>query len=522
MAIKKRREHGMETWVLLLDLVKAFDRVPRTLLWRVMRKFGVPEKLVRLLEALHCTVNVGFEVEEVQVVIDSIIGVKQGDLLGPQLFIFHICAIMQAWKADFGRQYEQCKFRTMQDGVVCSRRWEIGTHCSGRGGQLGGVIEAEESELRGASEYIRARVRVVTGMSATQAMRVMVQDARGRSRQYQRADLRYDLQHGYVRMDGEFGGGLRQGFPGVMEFSMLDSEYADDTGLVFGDRETAVRMVPLVNAHFARWGMQVHEKKPSDTKVKTLVLFCAAPPSRYQNPATYDGADLSDIVLPSGNVIPIVAKAKYLGSMISRDGTDRVDVEARIGAATRAFGSLSRLVFSSTSISTTAKREAYVALVLSILLYGSEGWCLTAELWGKLRRFHNRCARSMCRITMWHTREYNITTAAVLKVLGLRNIETYVCRRQLQWAGHVARMGMGRLPRRFLSAWCGRPRPQGRPEMTYGATLEAALKFAGVETDKWMEIAQDRVEWRRVIAGIWDVEHEIEVPEVLERRAGVS
>ena len=28
MAVKKRREHGMETWVLLLDLVKAFDRVP--------------------------------------------------------------------------------------------------------------------------------------------------------------------------------------------------------------------------------------------------------------------------------------------------------------------------------------------------------------------------------------------------------------------------------------------------------------------------------------------------------------
>ena len=208
--------------------------------------------------------------------------------------------------------------------------------------------------------------------------------------------------------------------------------------------------------------------------------------------------------------------------MISRDGTDKVDVEARIGAATRAFGSLSRLVFKSTSISTTAKREAYVALVLSILLYGSEGWCLTAELWGKLRRFHNRCARSMCRITMWHTREYNITTAAVLKVLGLRNIETYVCRRQLQWAGHVARMGMERLPRRFLTAWCGRPRPQGRPEMTFGATLEAALRFAGVEVDNWMELAQDRVGWRQVVAGIWDVEQEIEVPEVLERRAGVS
>ena len=29
MALKKRREHGLESWVLFLDLVKAFDRVPR-------------------------------------------------------------------------------------------------------------------------------------------------------------------------------------------------------------------------------------------------------------------------------------------------------------------------------------------------------------------------------------------------------------------------------------------------------------------------------------------------------------
>ena len=31
-AIKKRSEHGLESWVLFLDLVKAFDRVPRELL----------------------------------------------------------------------------------------------------------------------------------------------------------------------------------------------------------------------------------------------------------------------------------------------------------------------------------------------------------------------------------------------------------------------------------------------------------------------------------------------------------
>jgi len=395
MAIKERREHGLETWVLLLDLVKAFDRVPRTLLWAMLRKFGVPGKLVRLLEALYSTVNVGFEVEEVRVVIDSMIGVKRGDLLGPQLFIFHICAIMQAWRVEYGPQYEQCRFRTQMDGVVCSRGWETGTNCSGRGGVLVGVVEAGEQRLRGASEYIRARVRKVAGLTVMQALRVEVQGARGSSRLYGRADLRYDLQRGFVRLDGEFGGGLKEGHGGVLEFRMLDSEYADDTGLVFGDRATAARMAPLVNAHFARWGMEVHEKKPADRKVKTLMLFCAAPPSEYMDPATFDGADLGDIKLPSGNVIPVADMAKYLGSMLSRDGTDRVDVEDRIAAATRAFGSLSMLVFKSASVSLAAKREAYVALVLSILLYRSEGWCLTAALWGKLRRFHHRCARSM-------------------------------------------------------------------------------------------------------------------------------
>ena len=52
MAIKKRREHGLETWIALLDLAKAFDRVPRELLWEIMPKLGVPPKMVSLLKLL--------------------------------------------------------------------------------------------------------------------------------------------------------------------------------------------------------------------------------------------------------------------------------------------------------------------------------------------------------------------------------------------------------------------------------------------------------------------------------------
>ena len=97
-AIRKRKEHSMETWVLLLDLVKAFDRVPRELLWLVMERFGFPKLIIRLLKALHEKVLVNFEVEGVKKVIESIIGVKQGDLLGPILFNIYGCAVMVAWR----------------------------------------------------------------------------------------------------------------------------------------------------------------------------------------------------------------------------------------------------------------------------------------------------------------------------------------------------------------------------------------------------------------------------------------
>ena len=98
-AIKKRSEHGIESWVLFLDLVKAFDRVPRELLWIILTKFGVPKKLLDLLRALHNDFKVKFTVDDVISTIVCVIVVKQGDMLGPILFTFFIAAVMITWKA---------------------------------------------------------------------------------------------------------------------------------------------------------------------------------------------------------------------------------------------------------------------------------------------------------------------------------------------------------------------------------------------------------------------------------------
>jgi hypothetical protein len=74
--VKKRAEHGLQTWLLFIDLVKAFYRVPRELLWEAMTRQGVPLKLVSLPKALHRIVKVKFVVDGVEKVIDSTIGIK--------------------------------------------------------------------------------------------------------------------------------------------------------------------------------------------------------------------------------------------------------------------------------------------------------------------------------------------------------------------------------------------------------------------------------------------------------------
>ena len=64
-----------------------------------------------------------------------------------------------------------------------------------------------------------------------------------------------------------------------------------------------------------------------------------------------------------------------------------------------------------------------------------------------------------------HVREQHITTVTVLKETGLRHIDTYLERSRIRWAGHVARMGWHRTPRKLLSVWAYKEdgRSWGRP-----------------------------------------------------------
>jgi len=174
----------------------------------------------------------------------------------------------------------------------------------------------------------------------------------------------------------------------------------------------------------------------------------------------------------------VESSAKYLGSLITSDGKDTADVEARIRQANGASGSLLKCVFKRKDVTKEAKVAVYNSLILSVLLYGCESWSLTQRLRDKLRSFHRRCVRSMCRISMWHVQHYHITAQDLEHRLGVRSFETYLVRRRLRWLGHVRRMPWDRLPRKLLTAWVAEPRVPGGQEMTYGRSILEDLRLA--------------------------------------------
>ena len=191
---------------------------------------------------------------------------------------------------------------------------------------------------------------------------------------------------------------------------------------------------------------------------------------------------------------------KYLGSCLHRRLQDDADVDNRIKSATGVFGALKKSIFRTRYIKPCTKKNVYTTIILSILLYGSESWCLTEKLMNRLRTFHNQCIRTMCGVTRWHTMTHEISNKTLRDRMGMESIDQYISERKLRWAGHVARMEHSRLPRKFLTSWVQHPRPVVRLQYTFGHSLNKTLERAGISTKfkEWSALAQDRTGWREL------------------------
>ena len=414
LALKRRREHGKHSYVLFVDLIKAFDSTPRDVLFTLLKKIGVPPRMLDVIKRMHQAVVVSTMVGDIKVTVPNEGGVKQGENSAPKYFLTVVQAIIEVYKD---------KYPAAQFEFRCNTR---------QGGDRAGRVAGARSENV-----------------------------------------------------GEF------------SFVFFLSLYADD---VANGVETRAELEAIANelqATFIEFGLAIHVGHNGGAS-KTVAMFIPAHGCSAQ-----DG-DKSNVTLNSGGTVGFVDKFLYLGSWLASDLSDRSDVTHRINKASGAFGALRKELFGTKYASYEAKQKAYTGIILNVLLYGCESWCLTADLVGTLASWHHARLREMCRVTMHQVWIHRITTDELYERIGVQSIEYYIRVRTLRWVGHVARMDKTRLPRRLLTAWVANSRPIGGTEMTYGRSLERWLKHADLPTDfsEWSKLAQDRPKWRALITAV--------------------
>jgi hypothetical protein len=86
--LEKNIEVGKDVFLAFLDLEKAYDKVPRAIIWPIMRSYGIPDNLISLVKAMYMDpvtkvrttygLTDGFNVA---------VGLHQGSALSPLIFI---------------------------------------------------------------------------------------------------------------------------------------------------------------------------------------------------------------------------------------------------------------------------------------------------------------------------------------------------------------------------------------------------------------------------------------------------
>ena len=97
--IEKSIEHDTKTFILFVDLRKAYDSVPRQALWHALESYGIPEPMLRLIRSLHDGMKAEVTVEgKVAPDIEVRNGLRQGCVLAPTLFNLYFNLVIRQWR----------------------------------------------------------------------------------------------------------------------------------------------------------------------------------------------------------------------------------------------------------------------------------------------------------------------------------------------------------------------------------------------------------------------------------------
>ena len=163
---------------------------------------------------------------------------------------------------------------------------------------------------------------------------------------------------------------------------------------------------------------------------------------RLQREAWRKSARAADVKFYAyGKELERVDIFKYLGKLTSYDDSDNQAIRNNLRKARRTWARLSH-VCRSENIPPKIAAVFYQAVIQSVLLFGSETWCLNETILKELRGFHITAAYRMAKVHKPRKDEEGNWTyypsKDVLEEVGLLTIDEYIEKRRNKVAEYIA------------------------------------------------------------------------------------
>lgn len=179
---------------------------------------------------------------------------------------------------------------------------------------------------------------------------------------------------------------------------------------------------------------------------------------------------------------------KYLGSMISSEGTSNDDIRYRVQQGQKCVRIFNSLLWSN-HIKINTKMTIYRAIVEPILTYGSECWQLSGRNRKRVETVEMDYIRRASRVSrLERIPNQEIRRRVKRTYTTIDRIET----RQLLWYGHVMRMEENRWPKKAMKYVPANRRKRGRPALTWINGITEIMRDRAIDEEEW----RNRERWR--------------------------
>ena len=126
--MEKSWEHKTKSFFTFVDLRKAYDTVPRRGMWLALKKLGVPEKTVNLVQAFHNNMKAKIRLDgELLEDINVENGLRQGCCMARVFFNLYTTLVLERWQDKVAIQYKQDKklFRRYSRNATSKRSQNV-------------------------------------------------------------------------------------------------------------------------------------------------------------------------------------------------------------------------------------------------------------------------------------------------------------------------------------------------------------------------------------------------------------